>query len=74
MNQISEDIQRNVDGARANFTKHNCKITVEKAGGAIKIEPNTTLRGAIYPPVKKELCNAAQSEFELSACQYVINS
>ncbi|NQY74325.1 MAG: nucleotidyl transferase AbiEii/AbiGii toxin family protein [Candidatus Margulisbacteria bacterium] len=73
MMEVARDIQRHVKGTRANFTKHNYKIAVERDGDIIKIEPNTTLRGAIYPTERKELCKAAQSEFEVSVFANILS-
>lgn len=32
----------------------------------VKIEPNTTIRGAVFPIVNKKLCNGAEKKFELT--------
>jgi predicted nucleotidyltransferase component of viral defense system len=35
-------------------------------GATVKVEPNTTIRGAVFPIVNKKLCTKAEEKFELS--------
>ncbi len=35
-------------------------------GATVKVEPNTTIRGAVFPVVNKKLCTKAEEKFELS--------
>lgn len=35
-------------------------------GATVKLEPNTIIRGAVFPVVNKKLCNKAVEKFELS--------
>lgn len=54
-----------VDKKITNDTKTISKLTVKRSGVAdVKIEPNLVLRGSVYPPVERELCQKAQDQFE----------
>src|SRR5574338_898277 len=33
-------------------------------GATVKVEPNTTIRGAVFPIVNKKLCEEAEKKFE----------
>ena len=35
-------------------------------GAIVKVEPNTTIRGTVFPVVNKKLCTKAEEKFELS--------
>lgn len=35
-------------------------------GATVKVEPNTTIRGTVFPVVNKKLCTKAEEKFELS--------
>lgn len=35
-------------------------------GATVKVEPNTTIRGTVFPVVSKKLCTKAEEKFELS--------
>jgi len=35
-------------------------------GATVKVEPNTTIRGTVFPIVNKKLCEEAEKKFELS--------
>jgi len=43
------------------------KLTVITLDATIKIEPNLVLRGSVYPPESRSVCEAAQRAFEASA-------
>ncbi len=43
------------------------KLFISTAEAVIKIEPNLVLRGAVFPPVHRELSQHAEEFFELSA-------
>jgi len=47
-------------------TKTITRLTVEREGVAIKIEPNLVLRGTVYPPLKMDLSKAVVARYELS--------
>ncbi len=47
-------------------TQQVFKLWVRYNGVQIKIEPNTVLRGTVYPAVKRDLCEEAQNLFELA--------
>ena len=56
-------------GARRTFAKdktHITKLVVYDLQSRITIEPNEVLRGFVYEPVKKRLCQQAQDIFEMS--------
>lgn len=40
------------------------KLAVALGDAQIKVEPNTVLRGSVYPPEKRDLCAEAQELFE----------
>jgi len=56
-----------VQGVRTKGAEHFSKLTVGAAAATIKIEPNLVLRGTVYAPVERELCERAESLFEISA-------
>lgn len=56
-----------VQGVRTKGAEHSSKLTVGTAAATIKIEPNLVLRGTVYAPVERELCERAESLFEISA-------
>jgi predicted nucleotidyltransferase component of viral defense system len=41
-------------------------LIVSSDNAIVKIEPNTTIRGSVYPPVEYSLCNEGKELFELS--------
>jgi hypothetical protein len=43
------------------------KLTVTTTDATIKIEPNPALRGSVYPPESRRVCEAAQRSFEAFA-------
>ncbi|RLA43159.1 MAG: nucleotidyl transferase AbiEii/AbiGii toxin family protein [Gammaproteobacteria bacterium] len=56
-----------VQGVQTKGAEHFSKLTVGTPEATIKIEPNLVLRGTVYPPVERELCERAESLFEMSA-------
>ncbi len=40
------------------------KLAIALGDAQIKVEPNTVLRGSVYPPEKRDLCSEAQEFFE----------
>jgi len=41
-------------------------LTIARSDAAVKIEPNTTTRGAVFPATTLRLCSKAQDLFERS--------
>lgn len=63
---IDREIRRTVPYAQVSvIAGESPKLLVATRQGRIKVEPNTTLRGGLFPPVVSELCAAAQAAFEL---------
>ncbi len=48
-------------------------LVINNQNALIKIEPNTTIRGIVYPTVKKRLCTRAEEIFELSLSARVLS-
>lgn len=71
LKRISSDISRKILGARVQPTllkgsTNIRKLVVQVPGAEIKIEPNTVIRGSVYPPEMKDLSKKAEDLFELS--------
>lgn len=63
------NIKRNIERARSDLTVQlrSKKLIINSKGIApVKIEPNTILRGTLYPIVQKDLASKAEAEFKLS--------
>lgn len=56
-----------VQGVLTKGAEHFSKLIVGTAAATIKIEPNLVLRGTVYDPVERELCERAESLFEIAA-------
>lgn len=70
LQQISEDIRRTLTGVKVttgNQGKFIVKLTVTTPKAQIKIEPNTILRGSVFPAEVRDLCSKAEKTFEMSA-------
>ena len=48
-------------------------LVINNQNALIKIEPNTTIRGMVYPTVEKRLCTRAEEIFELSLSARVLS-
>lgn len=69
LKKLSRAIQKTIkDAAITNVVKdrHINKLNFRANGVQIKIEPNTVQRGVIYNTQELDLCNQAETEFELS--------
>ena len=64
---IAENVRRTIPGARVQQTAGEVpRLLIGAMSGArIKVEPNTVIRGSLYPPVQSALCPAAQDEYDL---------
>ena len=64
---IAENVRRTIPGARVQQTAGEApRLLIGAMSGArIKVEPNTVIRGSLYPPVQSALCPAAQDEYDL---------
>ncbi|MGE4349182.1 MAG: nucleotidyl transferase AbiEii/AbiGii toxin family protein [Candidatus Berkiella sp.] len=63
------NIKKNIEKARSDLRVQfqGKKLSINAKGIApVKIEPNTILRGALYPIVRKDLASKAEDEFKLS--------
>lgn len=70
LQQISEDINRALSEVKITTGKQDkfiVKLTVTTPKAQIKIEPNTILRGGVYPAEVRDLCPSAEKTFEMSA-------
>jgi predicted nucleotidyltransferase component of viral defense system len=72
LHRIAAAIRKTVPGAavqesRGRGAEHVSKLSVSTAEATIKIEPNLVLRGAVFPPVERELSKQAEELFEVSA-------
>lgn len=65
---IAKDVTHLIAGARVQAGRARgmaVKLTVSLDGVQIKIEPNPVLRGSVYPTETRDLCEEAQTFFEL---------
>ena len=63
------NIKKNIEKARSDLKVQlqGKKLSINAKGVApVKIEPNTILRGTLYPIVRKDLASKAEDEFKLS--------
>ena len=56
--EIQQKLDRN--------TKSIYSLIIRDKDATVKIEPNTVIRGSVYPPVNKKLCAKAEELFELT--------
>ncbi|MBK8575900.1 MAG: nucleotidyl transferase AbiEii/AbiGii toxin family protein [Elusimicrobia bacterium] len=49
------------------------KLVVDSQGVKIKIEPNTVIRGTVYPPEQRDLSKRAEEMFELSVSANILS-
>lgn len=71
LKRISSEIPRKINGAKVQPTllkgsKNIRKLVVQVPGAEIKIEPNTVIRGSVFPSETKDLSKKAEDLFELS--------
>jgi len=70
---VKDDILAHVSGAEIRDVSvggYVLKLIVSTENAAIKIEPNTVVRGAVYPAQQTTLCPVAQEEYAVSLqCQ-----
>lgn len=69
LQQISEDISRILPEVKITTGKQDnflAKLTVTTPKAQIKIEPNTILRGSVFPSEVRSLCEKAEMKFEMS--------
>lgn len=67
---IRDDIERRIPGARVQKIPDRdsiIKLIVSADDAIIKIEPNLIIRGSVYPPKQRDLCQAAQERYEVFA-------
>jgi len=63
---IRHDIERIIPGAHTRGSiaqSYVVKLLVNTTDAVIKVEPNIILRGAIYPSLSMDICQAAQEQF-----------
>ena len=68
--RIGEDIKRGIPGVKVvmpGVKKQSPKLFVQKDKLLVKIEPNTIIRGLIYPSNKMRLGKTAEDLFQMSA-------
>lgn len=68
MDAIRRDVMQHVAGARVQLPRNAAnagKLVVSLEDVHIKIEPNQVLRGCVYPSEIRNLCDEAQTLFEL---------
>ncbi|NLD36719.1 MAG: nucleotidyl transferase AbiEii/AbiGii toxin family protein [Desulfatiglans sp.] len=76
---ISEEIKRKIPGTGIiNKKMHNTGqlngLIVDRGGITVKIEPNLVLRGTVYPPEIRSICNKAQDIFEMTLKSRVLSA
>ena len=77
LHRIAAGIRKTVTGTtvqerQARGVEHVSKLSVSTVEATIKIEPNLVLRGAVFPPVERELTQQAEALFEVSATASIL--
>lgn len=63
---IGEEIRRTIPQVQVRSTGTDApKLQVATPHAHIKVEPNPISRGCLFPPVERDLCQAAQDKYEL---------
>jgi predicted nucleotidyltransferase component of viral defense system len=75
LQRIADDIKRQIRGATVNTSPRidAPKLVVSSSGAVIKVEPNSTLRGSVYPPGVRRTSPAVEAEFEQSISISVVS-
>ena len=70
LNRVAASVEASVVGARAHRQNsghsHTNKIMIQTAVAQVKLEPNTVLRGTVFPHEERELVESAQDLFGAS--------
>lgn len=69
---IKSGIESKKRGVQIVHQRDVCKLFISRAGAQIKIEVNTVKRGVIAPPEQLELCQRAQSEFNVFCAMHLV--
>lgn len=67
LGRIKAAVSRAIPGAlvkEARYEGHVSKLSVRSTHGDVKVEPNLVIRGAVQPPVERDLCPAARERFQ----------
>jgi predicted nucleotidyltransferase component of viral defense system len=69
--RISKEVEKRIAGVRTFSKKHRefdnvAGLLIRRGDATIKVEPNSVLRGSVFPTEKRTLCQKAQDLFELS--------
>ncbi len=63
---IDEEIRRTIPQIRVQFAgKGGLKLLITSPTASVKVEPSPIMRGSLFPPVQRDLCQSAQDEYEL---------
>ncbi|MCU7944537.1 MAG: nucleotidyl transferase AbiEii/AbiGii toxin family protein [Candidatus Thiodiazotropha sp. (ex Cardiolucina cf. quadrata)] len=63
---IGEEIQRTIPQVQIRSIGTDApKLQIATPQARIKVEPSMISRGTLFPPVERDLCQAAQDEYEL---------
>lgn len=63
---IGEEIQRTIPQVQIRSIGADApKLQIATPQARIKVEPSSISRGTLFPPVERDLCQAAQDEYEL---------
>jgi predicted nucleotidyltransferase component of viral defense system len=75
LQRIADGIKRQIRGATVNASPRidAPKLVVSASGVVIKVEPNATLRGSVYPPGVRRTTPAVEAEFEQSISVSVVS-
>ena len=69
INRLGDLIRTAVPGSRVTLQQggnNPVKLLVRTADAVVKVEPNTILRGSVFPPEMRTLCKSAIRIFEMS--------
>jgi predicted nucleotidyltransferase component of viral defense system len=70
MRGIAQDVEHHIRDAHVEMRSIEgtvSRLAVRVGDTHIKIEPNLVLRGSLYPPVQREMCDSARELFQMFA-------
>jgi predicted nucleotidyltransferase component of viral defense system len=75
LQRVQAAIKRQIPGATATLSRRvdAPKLFVDARGVRTKVEPNTTLRGSVFPPAVLRTVKAVEAEFEQSVTAPVLS-
>lgn len=72
LQRIKHNINKVLPDVKTNHEKNSSKIFINAKGVLVKVEVNLTGRGCLYEPIKMDLCEKAQEEFDVFVSMKVL--